>query len=82
MMRSPSTKGSKMYFAKLITPNTIDEITQINGGVRPDDSTLNNTFFVYSDLPDVACDIVSRKVFRRDYRWLNPNTEDNIVLKK
>ncbi len=69
-------------FAKLITPATIDEITELNDGLRPPDETLNdNTFFVYSDShTDIATAILPRDVFQKKYRWHDVNSDDNIVV--
>lgn len=71
-------------FAKLITPATIDEITEINDGVRPAEETLNdNTFYVYPDkhTDDYAL-ILDRSVFEKRFRWLDVNSIDNIVVKR
>lgn len=71
-----------MFFAKLITLDTIDEITDLNGGVRPADETMDNhTFFVYSEASDdTPAEILTRAEFRKKFRWQDLNSTDNVVV--
>lgn len=63
-----------MLFARLVAPDTIDEIAVLNRGVRPPDKMLNNdTIFVYSDSQDdTFAEFLTQSEFDRDYRWIDP----------
>lgn len=71
-----------MFFAKVITPETIDEITDLNGGVRPADETMNgHTFYVYcEESDDTPAEILTRSEFRKKFRWQDVNSDDNVVV--
>ncbi len=74
-----------MLFAMTITPKNIDEITELNAGVRPAKKTMNDhTFFVYSDIsdPDFHNEILARSDFEKTYRYLDRSSNDNAVAKK
>lgn len=71
-----------MFFAKLIAPETIDEITELNAGVRPADETMDNhTFFVYcEESDDTPSEIMTRSEFRKKFRWQDVTSDDNVVV--
>lgn len=73
-----------MLFAKLITPQTILEITELNGGVRPANTTMDdNTFFVYGEYhADFIPEILSRADFRAKYKWQDITSDDNVVVRR
>lgn len=68
-------------FAKVVTSATIDEITKLNGGVKPHQSTLEiDTFFIYSDDENTPNLLVTRETFERDFAWENDDSADNVVV--
>lgn len=67
-----------MLLAKVVAPDTIDDIAIRNGGVRPPNETLNdNTIFVYSDEVPTFHEILTREQFDQDYRWIDPSPGRN-----
>jgi len=71
-----------MLHAMLITEKTIDEIEEINNGVRPADECLETkTYFVYSCDPenDIVPEILDLKVFFKTYAFNNVWSTDTSV---
>lgn len=73
-------RNQTMFRAKLITPMTIDFLTSINEGVRPDNECMYQAYFVYSDDPDVPNEIMDKEVFWLTHRFVeSDDLNDNSV---
>jgi hypothetical protein len=71
-----------MLRAKVITTANIDDITEINGGVRPSRKTLNdNTFFVYDLWSDRPNEIIDRAEFHSRFDYTNDPVDNTIIEK-
>ena len=66
-------------YAKYLNHRTIDDITVLNDGVRPETTTDNSTVFIYSDDPDDYNNIIDRDEFEAKYIWLRRYPNDNAV---
>lgn len=76
-----------MLRAKIINENTIDEITELNGGVRPDPECLETkTYFVYSDTDDpneidFYDTILDDEDFHKMFRFSDTDDNENTVVR-
>lgn len=66
-------------YAKLLNPDTIDEIATLNEGVRPGAPLDNTQLFIYSDDPEDYNEIIEKDDFNGKYYWLDRTSNDNGV---